>query len=642
MDLKIIALTFISLILVTACNNEEKRQQPSSSIRLIAHDTYLQNTKVCSDCNNNLQCDSNESFAFTDHQGVVTKSDLNQNCSLLADVTANSSYSKNQQPARQKYKLTSPKNCQIISPMTTMLHHKMYLGSSIQQAKQDLHEELLTDVDFCDNFLEASKNKDSTAISRIEAEAYTKISKDYPSEYASASQEISQDEALKKLSHQQKHHLAIHDFYIKLNRYTANINVTPVTASPQVATLAAAPSTSEAQDYKAPKKEQHKILALVDKAKLFDMPKYFNTDISKEKLFAFQHASRGLAHSSYRIPYLPEVTKIQTTFKSASDKTSQSYFGQIFKRYGLVTPNQVNELLPFTVILPRENKGLNFSNNGLDTFSETTSATQFSLAGLPMASLMSVYPGLDSWKNALAPTKNNNRHFSNSNDLQAYAINPTLVQDANLFKQQPNCKQSDDDPLKDLCNYVNILRVEQRKLASKNVGTYFQERTRSGYIFQAATNSIPDIIHLGEFFPNAHLVAYLQAEGKVRFNYILGDIHGVRLNSQIKNNLNVLTFFRNTKDGDQQDVTYKEYFTSNWETKNIDGVLTAIIKVPNVFRRQIPTLPRYLTISKVGLYNRIGEYYFEGTNFYGERLAVNQQAMDEIEKAINPDSSVFQ
>ncbi|RLV59135.1 hypothetical protein D5018_13760 [Parashewanella curva] len=640
MDVNKLVVVIIVTLLCIGCNDSSEAEVNTSKVRVLSHDDYIQNAKVCSDCNDNAQCDVDESIAYSDNEGYVFSNQLNSSCTLLAEVTKNSLFANSQQPVNFEYKLAAYKDCGVISPMTSIVHHKTYLGLSQQEAEAEFYQQAFTNLSSCNDYIAEKGNASSTPVSIIEAEAYQDIAKDYPDEYVSAINEIESTDALRVLSNSRKHHLAIHHLHNQLKQYTSNIQFDTELINTQQLDTQKAPSKKDV--YKPSMVELSAIMSVRKYRKTdFDITSYFKTDTHEEKLIALQDSESVLAYSYYQPSFFPELTKHLVINPETEKETTQTYFSETSRQVGLIDAEQVNPLLPYLTLISQSDSLISISNNGVSSFNILVSGRLFDLQNTLMSAATYSFGMYDAWTNALAPHSSHNGRFPSGQGIYGYDLAIRMDQDHMFYQEEKDCSPLEDDPIAGLCNYVDIIRVEDRTVGARNISAYVQRNTKSGFIFQGVENQIPDIIYLGSLsessgslFDKVHLVAYLQgknSDGKyvVRFNQLIGDLNNIKVDSEVVNNLTILTFRQG-----ELNATFKTHGTDFWERKVVNGVDTAIISIPYFYRRQLPHLPAKLGISKVGTYNRFGVFFEEGDNFFNERFAVNQKALNEMRKAL--------
>ncbi|RLV59302.1 hypothetical protein D5018_12870 [Parashewanella curva] len=172
----LILMSFLSLLTLVACNDSNKQtvtKPPKTySISGTVLDDPIRNAKVCTDCNNNMVCDSNEIHTLSDEQGRFELNNLSaeaNSCPLLAEVTTDSINVLSNQPIANPFKLTSPAGCHNITPITTMLKHEMSFGYTKEEATKFLQHRLQTDAPLCGNYVRARFDDTSSEQQKLEA-----------------------------------------------------------------------------------------------------------------------------------------------------------------------------------------------------------------------------------------------------------------------------------------------------------------------------------------------------------------------------------------------------------------------------------------------------------------------------------------
>ena len=182
-------LTGACLTFLVACNDDDDDKvvivpvEPvitTVNIEGVVTDTPLQNAKVCMNCNGNLVCDADEIQARSQKDGKFTlekvpEKDVKQ-CSLLAETTTDTIDESTQEPITKPYALKSFPECNIVSPITTMVNHHMNLGEKVEIAKTKVQRALASEIDPCTDHWAMKDDESKSQQQRDEAETMTQIS----------------------------------------------------------------------------------------------------------------------------------------------------------------------------------------------------------------------------------------------------------------------------------------------------------------------------------------------------------------------------------------------------------------------------------------------------------------------------------
>ncbi|WP_133406956.1 hypothetical protein [Parashewanella tropica] len=594
------------------------------SIAVIADDDYLQNAMVCSDCNNNLACDTDEMQTSSNDDGFVFSQNLNLSCPTLAVISPNTIKKMSSVQVEHEFKMVSPVDCDSISPMTSLLYQEMIHRGSKNKALKSLQDGMLTNLDLCKDFLKEKSLpiSQSTPISKKEAEVYMQASKDYIANYKRRSDLIEADSQLGELPPSDKHKLITFSTLRRVHKYQKipRFSFTEQQGSNQASVSSSNDnllSQSESEDLKF-EDQLRTYLENAEPANLFDV---FNGNTSAS-LTRYHEVPVGL--KSTRLQYNDSVlTEFQSYWPPKVNEVIEkpSVLGVDGIKGLSSSDNSVSQLSIYynhklyeqTTKDGDEVTGLELVNQSYRQLDYVVLSNKFSVSGIPVTTLMNNFPGIPSWGEA---SKNSNVSFPENDSSVAYEVFIVPTVDGVIYQDKSDCKPNADDPIEGLCHYVGVIRPHNRAKGAKNVTTYFDKRTKSGYIYQASVNEIPDVLYLGtanlsDKEEGAHILAYKETDEIFRIAVVNGDLSKLIIEEAGGPNNIYLQFYIPSGDPKigPENVTDNDHFaTTNWGTSTVNGHDVAGIIIPNSFRQLLPELPSILALTKVGGYDRQGDF----------------------------------
>ncbi|WP_133408471.1 hypothetical protein [Parashewanella tropica] len=175
MKYPLVFISLLSLITLVACNDKQRVTSPPPKTYSMSGTVLvdpIQNAKVCTDCNQNMVCDSSERHTLSDEQGRYAFNNLSaeiNSCPLLAEVTTDSINVLRNQPIAAPFKLASPAGCYNITPISTMLQYEMSIGYTKDEATKLLQHRLQTEAPLCGNYVSTRFDNTSSEQQKLEA-----------------------------------------------------------------------------------------------------------------------------------------------------------------------------------------------------------------------------------------------------------------------------------------------------------------------------------------------------------------------------------------------------------------------------------------------------------------------------------------
>ena len=121
-------------------------------------DDPMQNAKVCLDCNGNWSCDENEPSTYTGNEGEYELTGLNTeqiaHCPRLSEIDENTIDQITGTNIQVPFKLISSPNCNVITPITSLVHHQMEFGDSYQVAEHKIQQLTGNDLPTCSDYMQ--------------------------------------------------------------------------------------------------------------------------------------------------------------------------------------------------------------------------------------------------------------------------------------------------------------------------------------------------------------------------------------------------------------------------------------------------------------------------------------------------------
>ncbi len=148
---------------IGACNNEEASSKVTKEILELSTvsgrvgSEYLQNVKVCVDCNGNMQCDSDEHSTLSDEKSqftiiAVPKHKI-ESCPLVAEVNDSTITPATGGAIPLPYTMIAPAGSKVINSLTSLMHFKMEEGKTHQESNNYLQDEILSDMAVDSDFM---------------------------------------------------------------------------------------------------------------------------------------------------------------------------------------------------------------------------------------------------------------------------------------------------------------------------------------------------------------------------------------------------------------------------------------------------------------------------------------------------------
>ncbi|MBE8168107.1 MAG: hypothetical protein HAW66_07055, partial [Shewanella sp.] len=148
---------------IGACNNEEASSKVTKEILELSTvsgrvgSEYLQNVKVCVDCNGNMQCDTDEHSTLSDEKSQFTIDDVPkhkiESCPLVAEVNDSTITPATGGAIPLPYTMIAPAGSKVINSLTSLIHFKMEEGKTYQESNDYLQDEILSDMAVDSNFM---------------------------------------------------------------------------------------------------------------------------------------------------------------------------------------------------------------------------------------------------------------------------------------------------------------------------------------------------------------------------------------------------------------------------------------------------------------------------------------------------------
>ncbi len=148
---------------IGACNNEEASSKVTKKILELSTvsgrvgSEYLQNVKVCVDCNDNMQCDADEHSTLSDEKSQFTIDDVPkhkiESCPLVAEVNDSTITPATGGAIPLPYTMIAPAGSKVINSLTSLMHFKMEEGKTYQESNDYLQDEILSDMAVDSDFM---------------------------------------------------------------------------------------------------------------------------------------------------------------------------------------------------------------------------------------------------------------------------------------------------------------------------------------------------------------------------------------------------------------------------------------------------------------------------------------------------------
>ncbi|RLV58158.1 hypothetical protein D5018_18745 [Parashewanella curva] len=632
-------------LFLAACNDGSSSNDKGTAIAVIADD-YMQNVVVCSDCNKNMLCDIKEKQSTSNEDGFVFSNELDMKCPLLANVALDSKMKATAKQSEVEFKMVSPVGCENISPMSSLLSQEISSTVTKPKAKNALKLAMLTDLDICMDFLEIKNDSDATPFEKHEAEIYKTISQDYIADYSRRSELIEQNSDLSNLSGKYLHELITYRVWRRLDKYRSSPTLgltTSTSTSSQVVN-----NNDSSDDEAGDLGYENYLNQELDDATSVNLFFTFNGNTGAD-LIRFHEDLNELKTTSLR--YNDGVlTEFQNYFKPAQNETIER--PSVLGKNGYLGITSSNDSLTSLSIyydhkffdetiqigaVSEQINGLELTNRTYKELDYVLTSDLFFIEGLPVRILMDGFGGISSWAKA---TKGSDITFPDNNSSFAYRTNVVPLVNTVIFEDTGNCSPQADDPISNLCNYIDVIRPNVRTKGAKKVSTYFNTKTKSGYIYQATVDEIPDVLYLGTIgndtpLNGTHLLAYKFSKEEFKIAFVKGDLNSITLEENgSSENIN-LKFFNGAEDITNNDL----YATANWGISNVNGHEIAVITIPNSIRQLLPQLPRLLAITKLGGFDRYGDFVQRFGARGQELLGVDQTVFSVVEEALNQSQS---
>ncbi|MGB0895096.1 MAG: hypothetical protein ACPGUD_11880 [Parashewanella sp.] len=629
-----IHLTIVFIFLISACNDKTTEivdDITATKIPVISNNDYFQNVKVCSDCDGNLHCDKDERFSITDLNGEINSSSVNLSCPLVAIITPNATMKNSSSQPSEPYTLTSPHGCKIISPITSLVHQKINIDRQKQTiATDELQEYMLTDLPLCHNYLNEKSNSKATAISIKEAEIYQQIAADFITNYPERVKLLRDHEKFNKLPKLAQHEFAVFSQLRNIDQYAKIPTIVRKKTAVTSMSISASSTDDTPDDTLAA--EGAILVHNTKHATAFNLLDPFNSNLNT-KISLFHGTDVGLKYTYFQVNSGQAIESQNFRPSAHLSETKSTVLG--YDSLHTLSHSTIAELGEYSFFGPDNAAGadsIEFTNNPVSSFKYSLVAAAFDVSELHVSTVMSLFPRLsDSWGVA---TQGSTMTFPVNTNLYSVARIP--ISDTVLFKPQPQCTPRADDPIAGLCHYVDVFRPQSRTRNQQKIVTSRDKRTKSGYIYQAGNNELPDILYLGATKDGSHVVAYRVNNDFFRFSLLEGKIDKLTITDTGDENELVLKFFN-----DKTEINEVTATTIDWQRATINGNNIASIIVPNSFRKMLPQLPRFLALVKKGGYDRQGTYYLADRKIDRVLLGVDVPTRDFIIESIDPNSDVF-
>ncbi|WP_133407642.1 hypothetical protein [Parashewanella tropica] len=670
-----VVTSIVCLLLVSACNDKNSGHSIPNQAKVMFDEGYIQNANVCTDCNGNLNCDSDEPLTTTDEAGSFNPrhlyNDNNQHCPLLADITTNAIIQNANKPVEKPVKLITPQKCYNISLLTTLLPHYMAFGDSREEAEEKIKAKVLSDADLCSDHIEMSRTARSPLAKR-EADHLRDVTQRTLAALLKEHEQIEQNENADKMSHSEKRLVAIQ--HILTHENLAQIE-TPIAQNQPQSSSGTGSSSNTAQSRN--QHEESLILQAMRKATFVNMKQQFQSsqDGSQVKLTTYQPSKSGLVSHLEQV-ISGDVITMEFSINSNLDTFERPLYNDsnrpiIYSNNGVgsandyffqsgIRPSDENDS-PFLRYLQDvdKNNALLFTNASQSGFKKLLLGKQFPVKNRQISSLMHLFPNLASWESALVPTQNYPRLFPNNDEMIAFTTRAFIPLDTMVLANDTSCRNGGNP--EDICNYVQVYQPSNRSNTSTQKTSAKLENKLTSPSFVATDgnfdansghyNYMPDmlvihadgdkkIVALLEYQPpedinEAELAAEAVAEvsgPKTTINFFEISA-GEEFTFSFKNN--ELQIF-STGDSNNE-LPAKKIGTGYWSSSKYYNQEAIEIGIPYSVSRVVPSLYRRMIFTKINGFYRSGEFLAEGSFPDGRQLSTGNKTDEQIRLSVNRD-----